>query len=93
MSANETILKRCGYHPRRASSLRRGVALVWVAILAMVLIGMLGMAIDAGVVALARQQLQNAADAAALAGAVLAGPRRRLQASKTWLRLAASEEG
>lgn len=69
MSANETILKRCGYHPRRASSLRRGVALVWVAILAMVLIGMLGMAIDAGVVALARQQLQNAADAAALAGA------------------------
>ncbi|HOB74710.1 MAG TPA: TadG family pilus assembly protein [Phycisphaerae bacterium] len=55
--------------PLRNSTRRRAVALVWVAILGLILIGMVGLALDAGVVVLSRQQLQNAADAAALAGA------------------------
>jgi hypothetical protein len=48
---------------------KRGVVYVWVAISALVMMLFLGIAVDMGHVALALQQLQNAADAAALAGA------------------------
>ncbi len=48
---------------------RRGVVLVWVAVLMVVLVGVTGLAIDVGYTMLVRHQLQNAADAAALAGA------------------------
>jgi Flp pilus assembly protein TadG len=48
---------------------RRGVALVYVALIALALVAVLGLAIDTGYVFLTAHQLQNAADAAALAGA------------------------
>ena len=48
---------------------RRGIANIWVALLALVLIGMTGLACDVAYVLLVVNQLQNAADAAALAGA------------------------
>lgn len=48
---------------------RRGVAVVWVAVLGVLLISLVGLAMDAGVVYLAGTHLQVAADAASLAGA------------------------
>jgi Flp pilus assembly protein TadG len=48
---------------------RRGSIAIFVAIAALVLIGVMGLAIDTGYTLTARAQLQNAADAAALAGA------------------------
>ncbi len=48
---------------------QRGIALIWVAILGMVLVGLAGLALDTGYVLVTAHQLQNAADAAALAGA------------------------
>jgi hypothetical protein len=48
---------------------RRGIAFVWAAIFLLVLIGVIGLSLDWGKVGLNIQQLQNAADAAALAGA------------------------
>jgi hypothetical protein len=48
---------------------RRGIALIWIAIVGMVLIGLAGLALDTGYVLWTAHQLQNAADAAALAGA------------------------
>jgi Flp pilus assembly protein TadG len=49
---------------------RRGVVLIWTALLVMVMILFVGLSIDAGKLALNVHQLQNAADAAALAGAL-----------------------
>ena len=46
-----------------------GIALVYVALLMVAICGFLGLAIDMGYMYIARGQLQNAADAAALAGA------------------------
>ena len=48
---------------------KKGIALVWSAIMLIVLILFMGIAIDASRVHLTANQLQNAADAAALAGA------------------------
>lgn len=48
---------------------QRGLALVYLALLLVVLCGFLGLAVDLGYMYLAKGQLQNAADAAALAGA------------------------
>jgi len=48
-----------------------GVSLILVAVMAMVLIGIVGLALDAALVLSTAQQLQHAADAAALAGARL----------------------
>ena len=48
---------------------RRGLLLVWIAILGLVIIGLAGLALDTGYVFVTGHQLQNAADAAALAGA------------------------
>jgi Flp pilus assembly protein TadG len=54
---------------RRIRRNRAGIALIWIAILGMVLVGLAGLALDTGYVMLTGHQLQNAADAAALAGA------------------------
>ena len=56
---------------RRRHHRYRGVALIWVAILALVLILIVGLSLDVAKVSLVAHQLQNAADAAALAGARL----------------------
>ncbi len=55
----------------RAAAKRRckGIALVWTAILLTLIILLIGLALDTGKVLLVAHQLQNAADAAALAGA------------------------
>src|SRR4051794_16597888 len=47
----------------------RGQALVTMAVSLVVVLGFIGLAIDVGMMMLARNELQNAADAAALAGA------------------------
>ena len=53
----------------KAKNNRRGVATVFVAVSLVGLVGIVGLASDAGLVVLAENQLQVAADAAALAGA------------------------
>lgn len=52
----------------RLKDRRQGVALVWTVVVVMMLIGFAGLALDWGYVYLTAHQLQNAADAAALAG-------------------------
>ncbi len=47
---------------------RRGVALIWVVITLLMLVGFAGLALDTGFILLVRNQLQNATDASALAG-------------------------
>ncbi len=54
---------------RRRRLFRSGISTIWIALLGIVLIGMTGLGIDAGYAYLVAHQLQNAADAAALAGA------------------------
>lgn len=56
-------------HVRRARHCRPGIISIWTALLGLFLIGMVGLAIDVAYSLLAAHQLQNAADAAALAGA------------------------
>ena len=51
------------FNPRR-----RGIVSIWTALLLMVLIGIMGLAIDVGYALMVAHRLQNAADAAALAG-------------------------
>jgi hypothetical protein len=60
------------FRKRKALAKRRrakGITLVWSAIMLIVMIGFLGIVIDMSYVHLTANQLQNAADAAALAGA------------------------
>lgn len=57
MMSTQRCLVRC----------ERGVVLVWVAILMVVLLGCVALAVDVGYLYLTRAQLQNAADAGALA--------------------------
>lgn len=52
---------------------RRGITVVWAAITLTVLLMFVGLALDAGYVHITGHQLQNAADAAALAGAAKVG--------------------
>lgn len=61
----ESLLNRAG-GPRLRY---RGIALIWSAILMLVMIGLVGLSIDWGKLAVNVHQMQNAADAAALAGA------------------------
>jgi hypothetical protein len=61
----------------------RGIALAWTAILLVVLLGMVGLSIDLGKVVWNVQQLQNAADAAALAGAQLVREDRAAAITRT----------
>src|SRR5690242_19816314 len=61
------------HHPgtvRRTHQRRRGVTLILFAILAPVLVGMVGLVVDAGLLMAASRQAQNAADAAALGAAM-----------------------
>lgn len=51
----------------------RGIALAWTALVLLVMIGIVGLSIDWGMSTLAAHQLQNGADAAALAGALALG--------------------
>jgi Flp pilus assembly protein TadG len=55
--------------PHGAHAGQRGVALIYAVLLGMVLIGFLGIAVDSAYILSTKQQLQHAADAAALAGA------------------------
>src|SRR6185436_8232250 len=55
-------------HPRRSAS-RRGVVLILFVLCIVILFSFLALAIDLGLLALARTQCQNAADTAAMAGA------------------------
>jgi len=50
-------------------SMRNGVVCVWVVVVLLLLVTPVGLALDMGKVILVANQLQNAADAAALAGA------------------------
>jgi hypothetical protein len=50
-------------------SVHNGIVLVWVAVVLLLLIATTGMALDVGKIVIVAHQLQNAADAAALAGA------------------------
>jgi Flp pilus assembly protein TadG len=64
---------------------RRGVAIVWVAITMLVLLGLVGLALDTARVLLVAHELQNAADAGALAGAewVRSDPDQAMSAART----------
>ncbi len=53
--------------PRRGD--RSGMILVWFALMLVILLGMVGLVMDAGLLMAAQRQAQNAADAAALAAA------------------------
>lgn len=57
--------------PRRLIQLRdqKGLALVYIALLMVAICGFIGLAVDMGYMYVAKAQLQNASDAAALAGA------------------------
>lgn len=61
-------MARCGKY-RRGGRQRRGVIVVLAALLITVIAGLAAFAIDCGMITLAREQLQNAADAAAISGA------------------------
>lgn len=68
-----TVIHPQARNPSSTAARRRqsGISLILVAIMAMVLIGLVGLALDAALVASTAQQLQHAADAASLAGARL----------------------
>jgi Flp pilus assembly protein TadG len=55
----------------RARNRRHGTVVILVAVVLLVLVGFIGLALDSGVAALTLHQIQNATDAAALAGARL----------------------
>jgi Flp pilus assembly protein TadG len=65
--AQSTATSRKRRNPRQ---FRRGIALVWTALMLIVMIGIVGLSIDWGWGALDAHWLQNAADAAALSGAM-----------------------
>jgi Putative Flp pilus-assembly TadE/G-like len=56
--------------PLPAAHLERGSAIVWVALMLPVFLGILGLAVDGGIVFNARREVQNVADGAARAGAM-----------------------
>lgn len=64
----------------------RGIAVVYIALILVALLAITGLAIDIGYMYFAKTQLQNTADAAALAGASL------LDGTKSTLQMAAREE-
>ena len=66
---------------------RRGAAIIWVALLMIVFIGLIGLACDVGYGLLVAHQLHNAADAAALAAA------QKLKGTDADVRLAAIQVG
>src|SRR5215831_13598389 len=64
------VLKRGGASGRR----ERGAVIIWLALFLLVLIGFGSLSVDVAKLAATRTQLQNAADAAALAGASAVDP-------------------
>ncbi|UCG59884.1 MAG: hypothetical protein JSU70_10260 [Phycisphaerales bacterium] len=67
---NRRNLERRKTVPAGASGYRsRGIAIIWVAIFLVLMLVFVGLGLDAAKVAIVAHQLQNAADAAALAGA------------------------
>src|SRR5215831_5684802 len=64
------VLKRGGASGRR----ERGAVIIWLALFLLVLIGFGSLGVDVAKLAATRTQLQNAADAAALAGASALDP-------------------
>jgi Flp pilus assembly protein TadG len=68
LQTEKCVINHIQRYPNRWFA-RRGVAVVYLALVMIVLIGVLGLAIDTGYVFLTAHQLQNAADSAALAGA------------------------
>jgi len=56
---------------RTTVTARRGAILIWIALFMLVLIGFVGLATDTGLVVLSANELQNGADASALAAAQL----------------------
>ena len=65
----DSIRSRQAGNLHRRHFRRRGIAFIWVAIFLLLLILIVGLSLDTGKVLLAAHQVQNAADAAALAGA------------------------
>jgi len=65
----DSIRSRQAGNLHRRHFRRRGIAFIWVAIFLLLLILIVGLSLDVGKVLLAAHQVQNAADAAALAGA------------------------
>jgi Flp pilus assembly protein TadG len=65
----DSIKARQAGNLQRRHIRRRGIAFIWVAIFLLLLILIVGLSLDSGMVLLAAHQLQNTADAAALAGA------------------------
>ena len=63
-------LRQCDRRLTNGHYRRRGIVLIWTAILILVMILFVGLSLDTGKVVLNLQQLQDAADAAALAGAL-----------------------
>jgi len=60
---------------KNIKTFRRGVASIWVATMGFLLIVLVALASDTGLVVLGREELQHAADAAAMAGAAKLLPR------------------
>ncbi|HAU38146.1 MAG TPA: hypothetical protein DCX07_10590 [Phycisphaerales bacterium] len=66
----QRLAPNCMRARRNARARNRGIALIWAALMATVLIGFVGVAFDGGYTYYTAHQLQNAADAASLAGAL-----------------------
>lgn len=62
--------REVGRHRMNQRRNRRGFALAWTAVVLVVMIGLVGLSIDWGWATLDAHQLQNAGDAAAMAGAI-----------------------
>src|SRR5262245_37137368 len=70
-SRRETVMRR-SLRPQRHPE--RGVVIIWTAFFLMVMLGFVAVGIDVAKLMTTRTQLQNAADAAALAGASAINP-------------------
>ena len=92
ISISQDILSRCDSSTSRRSDIprprhlrHRGIAYIWMAIFLLLFILLVGLTLDTAKVFLVAHQLQNAADAAALAGAQLVKTdqtQARIQAQK-----------
>jgi Flp pilus assembly protein TadG len=63
-------LRRLSRRPRRRSRDRQGASIVYIGIMMFVICGFVSMGVDIGWIRVARNQMQTAADSAALAGAL-----------------------
>lgn len=79
--------------PRPRDKGATGQALVWVAVLAPLFCAVVGLAIDGGIVLAARRDAQNAADAAARAGAMQIDITTYRATAGTWVQLDPAQAG